>query len=116
MAVLLNEPGADVVSDAGREGVVSAVNMSETIAKLIDKGSGLDTIVGTLNDLGFLIASFDAARAEQAAALRAPTRGRNISFADRACLALAIETRLPVFTADRAWSKLGLDADVRLIR
>lgn len=116
IAILLNEPGQDLVSDAGRDAVVSAVNMSETIAKLIDKGSGVDTVIGALNELGFMVAPFDIPRAEQAAALRAPTRGKSISFADRACLALAIETSLPVLTADRAWSGLGLGADIRPIR
>jgi len=38
------------------------------------------------------------------------------SLADRACLALAMERRLPVVTADRAWSGLGLDLDIQVIR
>jgi PIN domain nuclease of toxin-antitoxin system len=35
---------------------------------------------------------------------------------DQFCLALAMETELPVLTGEKRWAELGLDIDVRLIR
>jgi len=104
------------VQRAGPDGVVSAVNLSEVVSKLLDRGSNLDTILAELDSLAFPVADFDDARARAAGALREQTRARNISFADRACLALAIETGLPVYTTDRAWNDLGLRLDIRQLR
>ncbi len=59
---------------------------------------------------------FDANQAVAAAALRAATRSHGLSFGDRACLALAQSTGLPVLTADRAWRGVGLDVDIEVIR
>lgn len=44
------------------------------------------------------------------------TRPYGLSLADRACLALGLERKSAVLTADRAWSGLGLDVDIRLLR
>lgn len=41
---------------------------------------------------------------------------RSSALADRACLALALDRDLPVLTADRVWTQLGLPLDIRLIR
>lgn len=38
------------------------------------------------------------------------------SLGDRACLALAMELKLPVVTADRAWIDLDLGIDICVIR
>ncbi|WP_236627700.1 hypothetical protein [Caulobacter sp. B11] len=43
-------------------------------------------------------------------------RHRGLSLGDRACLALAMREKLPVMTADRAWSDLDLPVEVVLIR
>jgi PIN domain nuclease of toxin-antitoxin system len=48
--------------------------------------------------------------------MRPLTAKRGLSLGDRACLALAARTGLPVLTTDRAWSGLELGVDVRLIR
>jgi len=37
-----------------------------------------------------------------------------LSLVDRACLAL--DKALPVLTADRAWSELGLDIEIQVVR
>jgi ribonuclease VapC len=59
---------------------------------------------------------FHYERAIAAGALVAKTRHRGLSLGDRACLALAVELRLPVVTADRAWRDLDIGVDIRFFR
>ena len=59
---------------------------------------------------------FDRTAAYRAGLLRVATRQAGLSFGDRACLALAAERGVPALTADRRWSELALDIDVRLVR
>jgi PIN domain nuclease of toxin-antitoxin system len=44
------------------------------------------------------------------------TRGRGLSLADRACLALARVLDRPAITADRAWAGLEVGVEIRTIR
>lgn len=39
-----------------------------------------------------------------------------LSLADRACLALAIENKAPVLTADKAWAKINLKVKLKFLR
>lgn len=114
--MILGEEGAHIVIAAGPDGLVSAVNLSEVVAKMLDRGATLDLIRERLDRLSLAIAPFDEARARAAGALRDATRRSNVSFADRACLSLGIETGLPVLTGDREWATLELGIDIRLIR
>jgi ribonuclease VapC len=59
---------------------------------------------------------FTTADAIDAARLRPLTRSVGLSLADRACLALAHRLNAPALTADRAWFRLELDVEVRLLR
>ena len=116
LAMFLGEDGGDVVQAAGPGGLISTVNVSEVIAKMLDRGSPLVLVVERIDALKLKIVSFDLSCAKKAGALRDATRGRNISFADRACLALGLETGRPVLTGDREWAELDLPIDIRLIR
>jgi ribonuclease VapC len=60
--------------------------------------------------------SFTEEQARIAGALTARTRTLGLSLGDRACLALGIALRAPVYTADRAWKKLKLDVPIHIIR
>jgi PIN domain nuclease of toxin-antitoxin system len=57
-----------------------------------------------------------AAHAQTAGDLVRQTRAFGLSLGDRACLALGMELGAPVYTADRAWKKLGLPVQIRVIR
>lgn len=116
LAVFLGERGADLVIAAGRRGLISAVNVSEIIAKMLDRGAPHELIRTRLEKHGLTVAPFDEERAHKAGALRSATRDHNISLADRACIALALESKLPLFTGDTDWAELDLPLDVRLIR
>ncbi|HEY8574360.1 type II toxin-antitoxin system VapC family toxin [Phenylobacterium sp.] len=116
LARLLSEPGEEVVSSAVEGARVSAVNLAEVIARLIDRGVPVEAAVATTAELGIDVIPFDETAALRAGTLRASTRSLGLSLGDRACLALAEMVGLPVLTADRAWAELDLDVEVVLIR
>ena len=116
LALVFDEPGADVVLALGADVCCSAVNLSEALAKLSDRGVPRAEAESHLAAVAGRTIAFDDAIARAAAAFREPTRFSGISFGDRACLATGLFLTLPVFTADRAWAGLALGVDVRLIR
>ena len=116
MALLNEEPGRDTVVEIISTSSISAVNMSEVVAKMADEGSPSGQIRAVLGELSFEIIPFDAEQGYEAGLLRSSTRRRGLSLGDRCCLGLARRLGLPTITADRAWADLGLDVDIRLIR
>jgi ribonuclease VapC len=122
LAYLQGEPGAAVVANALAQGsLISAVNWSETLSKLAERGQDPDVVTDLLLHQGLLnnalmIAPFDADLAQKTARLRPLTRSSGLSLGDRACLALGIQTQLPVLTSDQAWMSLHIGAMVQLIR
>lgn len=116
LALLNQEPGADVVAAVIGRSLVSAVNVSEVLAKMVDNGGTGDQAMQVIAALPCSVVAFDEALAHAAGRLRAATRSSGLSLGDRACLALAEATGLPALTTDRAWSRLSLGIVVRLIR
>jgi PIN domain nuclease of toxin-antitoxin system len=116
LALINEEPGAEVVNALLDDAVISAVNLSEVIAVLVDAGFELDRASGRIGALGLGVIAFDEPQALRAGALRAATRRAGLSFGDRACLGLAEALAVPAVTADRRWATLGLAPDIQLIR
>jgi PIN domain nuclease of toxin-antitoxin system len=116
LALLNDEPGAAAVAAALEDAVVSAVNLSEVVAKLLEVGLSREEADEALGGLGLEVQPFDETAAWAAGALRAATRRTGLSLGDRACLALARELGVPALTADAAWLKAATGADVRLVR
>ncbi|MDE0062407.1 MAG: type II toxin-antitoxin system VapC family toxin [Gammaproteobacteria bacterium] len=116
LAVAFNETGAERAVEALSDGILSAVNASEVVACLIDRGVPEASARGRLRDFDIPVRPFDETLALAAGSLRTTTRQQGLSLGDRACLALAMRERAPVITADRNWTRLLLDLEVRLIR
>jgi ribonuclease VapC len=106
----------DVAEAALGIGVVSTVNVTEIIAKQIDKG--LDPLAARQRyfELNLDIRLFDEELAVLAGQLRRETRHLGLSLGDRACLALGIRENATVLTADRKWADLDLGCRIELIR
>jgi len=85
---------------------MSAVNLSEVVAKLVDHGMPADAVHAVLEALSIEIHSFDRDAGYAAGKLRRNTRAAGLSLGDRACLALAIHLGTTAVTADRAWGSL----------
>jgi PIN domain nuclease of toxin-antitoxin system len=117
LALIFEEPGADIVRQAVNEGaVVGTVNFAEVVAQLADKGNAQAQISALLAPIRLEVVNFDADHAWRAGFLREGTKSAGLSFGDRACLALGLVSGLPVLTADRIWAQLDLGVEVVLCR
>jgi ribonuclease VapC len=116
IAVLREEPGASAIEAVLDDAAVSAVNLSEVQAKLVERGTPAESAWSWLIDLDLEVVDFDAAQARIAGDLRPLTSAHGLSLADRACLALAHVRGLPAMTADRAWSGLKVGIEIRTVR
>lgn len=116
LAITWAEDGAAVAARATRDAIMSAVNATEVITRLIDRGASREQARERLEGYGLVIRPFDESLAMEAGFLRPATRRYGLSLGDRACLALALRERIPVVTADRTWSQLDLGIDIRVIR
>jgi PIN domain nuclease of toxin-antitoxin system len=116
LAFVLQEPGTENADTWLFGAMISAVNQSEVLRKLVDSGLPMIDARDQLDRCNLEILAFDSVQAIEAARLRTFTRHLGLSFADRACLALCILKSLPVYTADKDWSKLDLNIEIRQIR
>ncbi|AGA31706.1 PIN domain-containing protein [Singulisphaera acidiphila] len=116
IAFLRNEPGADKVAAVLASSCMSAVNLGETIGKLVEYGKPLDEVAYQIERLHIAIIPFDGEQAKILASLWKITRPVGLSLADRACLALGLKRQLPVMTTDRDWSKVDVGVKVEQIR
>ena len=116
LALLNAESGADVVAEALPGGVISAVNLSEVVAKLCEAGMPEKAIHQALQPLGLESVPFDEEQAYQAGLLRIATKNMGVSLGDRACLSLAKMRGAVALTADRTWAELSIGATINVIR
>jgi PIN domain nuclease of toxin-antitoxin system len=115
LALLLEEPGGDQVSDALRGAVISAINWAEVLQVMTLKGGDSQGLRSEMEQRGLTFAQLVPDDATEIAELYPPTR-RTLSLADGAYVVLARRLGLPVLTGDRVWADLDLGVDVRLIR
>lgn len=116
MAALEDESGAEQVVGVLNGATISAVNLSEVVAKFQDSGREEDVIREALTRVPLVVAPFDEDHAYRAGLLRSATRGAGLSLGDRACLSLARALNLPAYTADRAWADVEVDVRIVVIR
>lgn len=119
LAILHEERGAEVFSQQFsllENATMSAVNVAEVYGKLVGSGIRSDdawaAVIATVAE----IADFDTRQAKIAGSIVPQTRPLGLSLGDRACLALGIVLKAPVYTADKAWKKLSLGVAIRIIR
>ncbi len=119
LAILHQEPGAEMFTqqfDLLESGVMSAVNVAEVYGKLVGRGIGSgeawEAVMAPIPE----IIDFDKEQAKIAGGLLPQTRALGLSLGDRACLALGIALKAPIYTADRAWKDLRLKVSIHVIR
>jgi len=116
LALLANERGAEQVHEVLGSALISAVNLAEVLAKLSDRGVSEDEQRRIRSTLDVEVRSFDESSAWISSGLRGATRPHGLSTGDRACLALALDEGVPALTTNRAWSKLNIGVQIRILR
>ena len=117
LALLQEEKGSDEVKSLLDRSIMSAVNVSEVLNVLGRNGVSIAESTAHVKDIITEIISFDIEQAALNAKLSSDTSIKGLSLGDRACIALGIQMRLPVYTADRLWQKVNLpDVDIVVIR
>jgi ribonuclease VapC len=117
LAVLNGEAGADKLTPQLLSASTSStVNLAEVQGKLVNRGiSPRDAWEATLSPIGE-VAPFTVEHARITGSLIAQTHALGLSLGDRACLALALALKAPVYTADRSWKNLKLGVRIHVIR
>lgn len=116
LAFLRREPGEDVVRRAMPRSLLCAVNLTEIVGKLIERGAAAAAAVEIARSLPYRIVPYDEDLACEAGVLWGETRAAGLSLGDRACLALARRERLPAVTADERWTRENIGVEVHAIR
>jgi ribonuclease VapC len=119
LALLHDEPGSTALSghpELLANAAISAVNVAEAHGKLVSRGVPPDDAWEAVTAVAREIVVFDKEQAQIAGRLLLQTRSIGLSLGDRACLALGIVLKAPVYTADRAWKRLSLGIPIRVIR
>jgi ribonuclease VapC len=116
LALILDEAPLLSPLFSPKDTVISAVNLTEVLTRVIDLKGSVSALVPRITQIVSEVIPFTEAGALSAAMLRQATRHLGLSLGDRACLALAIELNADVYTADRAWKELALPCTVHVIR
>lgn len=111
-----SETGAARVEECFDQACISAVNLSEAVAKLAERGVSQAFISESIAGLKLDVRVFDSEQAQSAGFLRQTTRSFGLSLGDRACLALSKKLNRTALTTDKVWANLDIDIQVELIR
>jgi len=117
LAVISGEPGSEKLTpDLLARAVSSTVNLAEVQGKLVSRGWASEQAWEDATSPVREIMSFDEEHARIAGDLVIQTQHLGLSLADRACLALGLSLRAPVYTADKPWKKLKVSVKIHAIR
>ena len=115
LALFNEELGADEVMKAfSKPCLLSAVNHTEVLTKLLDKGLSPADAATVMTSVELQIVAFDAAQSSDAAWQRGVTQAVGLSSGDRACLALARAKNAVVLTADKPWLQVAKAVGVEI--
>jgi ribonuclease VapC len=117
LALIHQEPGHERLTAAVlAKAVVSAVNLAEVQSKLVSRGWASEEAWEDATSPVQEVVPFNEEHARMAGDLILQTRHLGLSLGDRACLALGMVLKVPIYTADTRWKKLGLGIRVQVIR
>ncbi len=114
IALILRDPGAEIVEAVLTDSAVSAVNLAEVVGFLARNGTTGPDIRKLMDAVESEIVPFDPELAYAAGLLVPATRAAGLSLGDRACLALAIRLGVKALTTDRAWPRIAAAAQVEI--
>lgn len=117
LAVLNQELGSDKLTpEMLNNAAGSVVNLAEVHTKLVSRGGDPDEAwEDTLSAIQQAV-PFDEEQARITGGLVAQTRALGLSLGDRACLALGLVLKAPVYTTDKSWKNLKVGVRIHVIR
>jgi ribonuclease VapC len=117
LAALNHEPGSEKLTpEMLTNAAGSTVNLAEVHTKLVSRGGDPEEAwEDTLSAIQEPV-PFSEEHARIAGGLVAVTRALGLSLGDRACLALGLTLKAPVYTTDRSWKSLKLGIRIHVIR
>lgn len=110
LAFLKRERGWDVVEPLLQGAVMSAVNLAEVLAKVVETGRDPEAVKRDLEDQGIAFVDATPRQALRVAGLQPAAREHGLSYADRFAVALAEETGGDLLTSDETLSRLTCGA------
>lgn len=114
LAMINGEPGADkALSLLDDRATVSVVNAGEIVGKLVARGIEPVQAWSALQDVDLDWIAPDPGQARRVGELGAV---KNLSLADRFCIALGEARGEPIVTADRDWRHVPIRVPVEFIR
>jgi PIN domain nuclease of toxin-antitoxin system len=117
LAIVGAEPGCEkLTTDVLAHAVASTVNLAEVQAKLVHRGWPPDEAWEDATSVIREAQTFSEEHARLTGGLVTETRQLGLSLGDRACLALGLLLRAPVYTAEKTWKKLRLNLQIHVIR
>ncbi len=116
LAFLFREPGAERIAAVLDQCCLSTVNLAEVIGRFARDGHNPSEVLQRLSRTSIELVPFLAEDAALTALLMRSTHEFGLSLGDRACLALGLARRIPVYTADRAWHNVQIDVEIAVIR
>lgn len=117
LAVIHQESGYEKLTpDLLARAVASTVNLAEVQSKLVSRGwTSTEAWEDATSPIQEMV-PFDHEHAKAAGDLITQTRKLGLSLGDRACLALGMALKAPIYTSERAWKNLRLDVPIYVIR
>ena len=107
IALVREETGSAKVLGVLEDAVIGAVNLAETLHKLVQKGGSLNQTVAILRSFELPVVPWSDELAYSSAEFAALGWTHGLSLGDRACLTLAKHLGATAVTADRAWRKIA---------
>lgn len=116
IAYITDEPGGEGILPFLDGALISAVNYSEVLQKLAQRGLDAEDVRAMVRRAEIGVVALDDRLALETAGLYEVGRKQGLSLADRACLALARAVNGVAVTADTAWAKVDAGVRVHVIR
>ena len=118
IALLKNEPYFKHLREVLPFSAMSTVNVAEVAKYFVEKHNiAIAVIKNAIESSLYEVIPFDSEQAYISAELITITKRYGLSIGDRACLALAITKKYPVYTADKIWANLNIpNLSINIIR
>jgi ribonuclease VapC len=117
IALVLGESGCERVQALLEKSAISAVNLTETIHKLVQKGPAARSVEHLLQSLQLNVVAWSEDLSYRSAEYAVLGKSHGLSLGGRACLTLAKQWKATAVTSDLAWGKVpGLGVRLLMFR